>query len=87
MILYDDQGQGHIKVKVILRSPKWVVGLRLKGIFVYWSSEGCDAKPKPVSRKFQSKHSRLPQSTKGRGEIYYAKSEVLELESNYFWGV
>ena len=43
----------------------------------------CDAKPKPVSRKFQSKRSRLPQSTKGGGwVIYYAKSEVLDLESN-----
>ena len=41
----------------------------------------CDAKPKPVSRKVQSKRSRLPQSTKG-GIIYYAKSEVPELESN-----
>ena len=44
----------------------------------------CDAKPKPVPRKFQSKRSRLPQSTKGGGGgvIYYVKSEVLDLESN-----
>ena len=41
----------------------------------------CDAKPKPVSRKFQYKRSRLPESTKvGEGVIYYAKSEVLDLE-------
>ena len=37
-----------------------------------------------MSRKFQSKRSGLPQSTKGweGGVIYYTKSEVPELESN-----
>ena len=40
----------------------------------------CDAKPKPVSRKSQSKRSRLPQSN-NVGVIYYAKSEVPKLES------
>ena len=43
-------------------------------------------RPKPVSRKFQSKRSRSPQSTKGGGVIYYVKSEVLDLESNLLFG-
>ena len=40
-----------------------------------------------MSRKFKSKRSRLPQSTKGRGceVIYYAKSEVPDLESNLLY--
>ena len=51
-------------------------------LLVFRSKILCDAKPKPVSIKFQSKRSRLPQSAKGEGVIYYAKSEVLDLDSN-----
>ena len=63
---------------------KYLLFPRIRVLLVFRRKILCDAKPKPLSRKFKSKRSRLPQSTKGGGGgvIYYTKSEVLELEPN-----